>query len=112
MITAPILAATRYRYFGSCHAISTDPEASAVSSGWARQATNKNTTSNAPTTIAILSTARYEPRYAMTISATTISDIVTAGGTPMSRPTPAKPLSSLNSAPTQDSTKVATESHA
>src|SRR5664280_3013195 len=59
-------------------------EARAVSSGWARQATNKNTNSNAPTTIAILSTTRYEPLYAITISAMTISAIVTGVGTPIS----------------------------
>ena len=45
-------------------------------------------------------------------SAATTRVIVHGVGTPMSRPTPASPLSSLSSAPMQDSTSVPTESQA
>ena len=48
----------------------------------------------------------------MATSSTTINVIVTQVGTPIIRPTPAKPLNSLSKAPTQARTSVPTESHA
>ena len=58
------------------------------------------------------STVRYEPVKAMSVSPPHTTIIVAAEGTPNSVPTPARPLSSLNSAPTQATASVDTESHA
>ena len=57
MITAPMLAETRSRYFGiGDRESSAAPEAISARPGWASTATRRKTSSNAPTAIAIRST--------------------------------------------------------
>src|ERR1022692_2365862 len=109
MITAPILAATRYKYFDSRHGMFNPPEIIALDCGWAFHATSRNTSSNAPMPIAMRSTDKYDPVYAITVNPPTTTVIVSHAGTPKINPTPARPLSSLNSAPTHAKTSVPTE---
>src|SRR5574337_2197167 len=109
MMTAPMLAATRYQYPRACDGTWVSPWTSAAGSTGARSATHTNTNSNSPSAIATRSTRRYDPVHTTASRNAAASDRLHARGTPNSSPTPATPENSVTIAPIDATAKPATD---